>query len=419
MVALAVNCIVGSGIFGLPSVLAGLTGGASPLAVLLAGAAMAVIAACHAEVASQFTASGGTYLYVREAFGRLAGIEVAWLMLLGRLTALAAAVNLFVAYLGEFWAAATQPAPRLALITLFIGTLALANYRGVASGTRLSNVIGVAKLATLTVVCVAGLGYLAAHGRLAPVAAPAGVAQWLKALLLLFFAYGGYEAALLPMGEAANPRRDAAFALISGLIIVTVLYSLLQLIVVGVLSDAAHSVRPLADAARAALGGGGAAFVAFGALLSVCGFVSAHLLTGPRLTYALAERGDFPRVFAAVHARFRTPYVSVLLFALAVWAFAQFAGFSWNVTLSAVARLFYYGAVCAAVPVLRHRQPQAARFRLPGGTVLPALGVLICLTLLTQVDFSKSIILLATVAAAFVNWTLVRARRGGQGVSIS
>jgi basic amino acid/polyamine antiporter, APA family len=410
MVALAINCILGSGIFGLPSVLAGLIGGASPLAVVLAGAAMAVIVACHAEVASRFSASGGTYLYVREAFGRLAGVEVAWLMLLGRLTALAAAVNLFVAYLGEFRADATQPLPRLALITLCIGTLALANYRGVASGTRLSNVTGVAKLATLAVVCVAGLGYLAVHGSVAPAAAPAGVAGWLKALLLLFFAYGGYEASLLPMGEADNPRRDAAFALFSALIILTVFYSLLQLIVVGVLSDAAHSARPLADATRITLGGWGAGFVALGALLSVSGFVSAHLLTGPRLTYALAEHGDFPRLFAAVHARFRTPYVSILLFALAVWAFAQFAGFSWNVTLSAVARLFYYGAVCAAVPVLRRRQPQAARFRLPGGAVLPALGVLICLTLLTQVDFSKSLILLATVAGAFLNWWLVSTR---------
>jgi amino acid transporter len=77
---------------------------------------------------------------------------------------------------------------------------------------------------------------------------------------------------------------------------------------------------------------------------------------------------------------------------------------------SADARLFYYGAVCAAVPVLRRRQPEAAGFRLPGGAMLPALGVTICLVLLTRVDFSKSLILLAVILVATVNWLLVRGR---------
>jgi amino acid transporter len=99
------------------------------------------------------------------------------------------------------------------------------------------------------------------------------------------------------------------------------------------------------------------------------------------------------------------------VYALLVWAFALLGSFTWNLTLSAVARLFYYGAVCAAVPVLRRRQPGAAAFRLPGGAALPVLGVLICLTLFTRVDFSKSVILLAVIVAATLNWLLVR-RRG-------
>jgi amino acid transporter len=111
-----------------------------------------------------------------------------------------------------------------------------------------------------------------------------------------------------------------------------------------------------------------------------------------------------------VHPRFRTPHVSIMVFALLVWGFALWGSFAWNVTLSAVARLFYYGAVCAAVPVLRRRQRQAALFRVPGGPVLPALGVAICAALLTRVDFSKSIIVLATIAAASFNWWLVRSR---------
>jgi amino acid transporter len=410
LVGLAVNSILGSGIFGLPSTIAGFLGPASPVAVLLAGCAMAVIIACYAELASQFTQTGGTYLYLRHAFGRLVGVQVGWLTLLGRLTACAASVNLLVVYLGEFWPGAMQPLGRLLIISVFIAMLACINYRGVAAGARVSNVSAIAKLAALAIVCLTGVVYLGVHpdAPLQPVRADAG--DWLNAMLLLLFAYGGYEAALNPMAEARNPRRDAAFALFVALVIITAVYSLLQMIVVGILADPAHSVRPLSDAARIVMGPAGGALVAAAALVSIYGYLSANLLTGPRGMFALAEHGDLPRLFAAVHPRFHTPHLAIAVFAVLLWGFSQFASFSWNVTLSAVARLFYYGGVCVAVPVLRHRQPGEARFRVPGGAVLPVVGVAMCALLLTRVDFSKSIVLLVTIALALVNWAVVRAR---------
>src|SRR5256714_2436335 len=195
MVALAVNSILGSGIFGLPSVIARLLGHASRAAVLIAGAGMAVIIACYAEVASQFTETGGTYLYVRHTFGRFAGLQVGWLMLLSRLTACAAGVNLLVIYLGEFWPAATQPLPRLMVIGVFLGSLAAVNYRGVAAGTLVSNATVVAKLLALGMVCAAGALYLSLPPRVAAAAGAASVGRLLHAHALLRFAYGGYEAA--------------------------------------------------------------------------------------------------------------------------------------------------------------------------------------------------------------------------------
>jgi APA family basic amino acid/polyamine antiporter len=288
----------------------------------------------------------------------------------------------------------------------------MANYRGVSAGSLVSNVSVIAKLVPLAVVCAVGLAYLAIHPYAAPAGAGAGagVDDWLKATLILFFSYGGYEAALNPLGEAKDPRRDAPFALFMALGVVTLFYTALQFVVVGVLPDAAHSVRPLADVAQVTMGRAGAVLISLGALVSVYGYLSAHLLTNPRAMFALAERGDFPPWFAAIHARFRTPYFSIVVFAALVWGFALFGNFAWNVTLSAVARLFYYGAVCAAVPALRRKQPGAVRLRLPGGPVLPVLGVLICTALLTRVDFSKSLILLATIAAATSNWLVVRRR---------
>src|SRR6516164_1284965 len=254
MVALVVNSMIGSGIFGLPAPVAAFLGRASPLAALIAAVGMGVIIACYAEVASQFNETGGTYLYLRRAFGRLVGLQVGWLTLLSRLTAVAAAVNLLVTYLAEFWPGATQPVPRLAIITGFIGVLAAVNYRGVGAGTLMSNASVVAKLAALGVICVAGVAWLVVHPAVpAPPLTPSAD-DWLKAMLLLLFVYAGYEAALNPMGEARDPRGDVAFALFAGLVIVTVLVSLLQWIVVGVLPDHAHSQRPLSDTARIILG---------------------------------------------------------------------------------------------------------------------------------------------------------------------
>jgi len=408
LAALIVNCIIGSGVFGLPSALAQKAGRASILGVVLAGAAVGVVMACFAEVASRFTETGGPYLYAREAFGRFMGIQVAWLVWFVRLTACAANANLFVTYLGEFWAGATQPLARLVVVTVLIGMLAAINFRGVRAGTDVSTAFTLAKLASLGVVCVAGAFYLVAAHRIVPAetaSPPAG--SWLQAIVLLIFAYGGFEAALISTGEARDPRRDVPFGLFAALVTCTVIYGLIQWVVVGVLPDPGHSQRPLADVARIVLGRGGAALIAVGALVSVYGYLSGNILATPRITFALAERGDFPPLFALVHQRFRTPYFSIFVFALLVWALALLGSFTWNVTLSAGSRLFYYGVVCAALPALRRKQGPAV-FQLPGGTWIALLGVLICVGLLTGINYSKSLILLAAVAVALLNWALVR-----------
>jgi APA family basic amino acid/polyamine antiporter len=365
--------------------------------------------ACFAEVASQFTAAGGPYLYTRAAFGRLVGIEMGWMLWLVRLAAPAATANLFVIYCGEFWQDATKPLPRFLILTLLYGVLTLINYRGVRESMLVSNVFTVAKLVPLFLVALAGAVYLfAGHKASANLTIGAGRSAWQQAALLLVFAYGGFETALTPLGEAKDPRRDAVFALFTGLITCTLLYTTIQWVVIGVLPDPAHSARPLADVARLAMGPGGAAFVSVGALVSVYGYLSANILGVPRITFALAENGDFPAIFSAIHPRYRTPYFSILAFAILSWLLALFGTFTWNATLSAVARLLYYGLVCASLPVFRRKQPGAALFRLRGGTFFGVLGAGICLALITGVNLSGSLILLATAAVALVNWLVVR-----------
>src|SRR5215831_4128175 len=130
-----VNLTIGSGIFGLPSKAAALTGQQSPIAFLIAAAGIAVIAACFAEVASGFRESGGPYLFARVAFGRFAGLQNGWLNWLSRLAGAAASANLFVSYLGEFWPPMKGPVLRLVAITLLLGALTVVNVRGIRMGT--------------------------------------------------------------------------------------------------------------------------------------------------------------------------------------------------------------------------------------------------------------------------------------------
>ena len=411
LAALAVNSIIGSGIFGLPATVAGLLGKRSVLAVLLAGVAMGVIMACFAEVASQFSEAGGPYLYARTAFGRLTGILVGWMLYLGQTAAPAANANLFVIYLAEFWPAAKEPWPRFVILTLLVGVLALINALGARQGTTVSNVFTVAKILPLLMVVLAGAAVTIIHPVPWGAAAALPASVWMKAMMLLIFAYGGFESALAPMSEAKNPGRDAAFALFVALFACTVLYALVQWVVVGVLGPGATTDRPLAEVARITMGNRGAGLVALGALVSVYGYLSAKLLGMPRVTFALAKQGDLPQIFAAVSHRFHTPWFSILFFAAAVWGLAIGGSFAWNVTLSVVARLFYYAVVCAALIALRRKQPLAAGFRMPGGPVLAVLGIAIAMALATQVDLSKSLILAATVGAALLNWIWARKAR--------
>jgi amino acid transporter len=412
LVALVINSIIGSGIFGLPSVVAGMLGEASPFAYLPAALGMGIVMACFAEVASRFHQAGGPYLYARAAFGRLAGIEVAWVTWLARLTAAAGNANLFVIYLAEFWSPVKSPLARLAVLTLLVGVLTVVNYRGVRAGAQQSNLFAVAKLVPLFLFIAVGLFFIN-RGNLS-IHSSASTGTWLEAVLLLVFAFGGFEGAVVPMSEAKDPERDAPFALLTALVAVTVVYTLVQVVVTGILPDASITDRPLAAAAHLFIGPAGAGLISLGALISVYGLLSAMTLYTPRLTFALGEQGDFPAAFAAVHPRFRTPYISIVAFGALVWGLAVAGSFKWNVTLSAVARLFTYGATCGALVALRKKSPENAAFQLPAGSAFASLGILFCLALVTRMGRTEFWIVLATGMVGLVNWAWVR-RRYGRG----
>ena len=413
LAALMINIMVGSGIFGLPSKVASLTGRQSPIAFLIAALGTAVIAACLAEVASRFRESGGSYLYTRVAFGRLLGLQTGWLNWLSRLASSAANANLLPDYLAEFWPRMRGPVPRVVVITVLLALLTAANVRGVKMGTGLSNFLTVSKLVPLIVFILAGCVFLLRNGTPVPMLPePHDPNAWLNSVLLIIFVYVGFEAALIPAGEATNPERDAPVAILMALAICTPIYFLVQFVVVRTLANPSQSDRPLAAAAHVFGGSVLPAMIAFGVVLSVVGYFAAGMIATPRIVFAFAQQGDFPRWFASIHPRHKTPHVSILIYAALVWALAILGTFSWNAKLSAVSRLITYVFICAALPALRRKRHGFAKFRLPAGPLFALIGVGFCGAVLSRSGRVEALALGVTLTVALLNWILVRHRTG-------
>jgi amino acid transporter len=389
LTAIAVNGVIGSGIFVLPATVAALLGPASPVAYLLAALVAALVVACFAEAGSLFDRTGGPYLYAREAFGPFVGFQVGWAFFLSRLAAGAAIGNAFAAYLGYLWPAAAKGSGRVVAITVLLAALAAVNVAGVRYGGWTVNVLTVAKLVPLLVFAAVGLAH-ADPERYSLLAWPAST-PLKQASLLLIFAFGGFENASVPGDESRDPRNHLPVALLAAIALTAVLYVVIQVVALGTLPGLARDQTPLASAARGFLGPAGALAIALGAIVSTAGSSSALALVGPRILYALAEGGQLPAVLARVHPRFRTPHVSVVLFALLTWGVALAGDFARLAAVSALARLVFSAVTCLAVPVLRRKMPDTKRrFRVPGGALVPVAATVLSLWLLTGVDRTQA-----------------------------
>jgi APA family basic amino acid/polyamine antiporter len=411
LVALMANSILGAGIFGLPSLIAARLDGYGPLSCIIAGCGALIVAACIAEIASRFESTGGLYLYARTAMGRFAGLGIAWLMLLTRIAAPAAAADLFVNYLGQFVPGLTEKPAQLLILALLIGHLTLLNYIGVKTGKTVSNIFSAIKVGLLVLFIVCGVLAIVLRPelRLPLHFATTTTSGWFEALLLLVFGYGGFEGALIVGGESRNPKRDMPFSLLLAIVLQIFLYTGVVYVVVATLANAGASTRPMADAARNLWGHWGATAVGLGALISTYGYLSANLLHSARIPFSMAEQGDFPKLFAAIHPRFRTPHISIVAYSIALFAFAAAGDFRWNAILSAATRLVAYAAMAIALLVLR-KNSGAAPFVLPFGWAFSAATLLIAVVLLSHIGKGEAVVLAWTAVIALANWAILRAK---------
>ena len=396
LVAIAINGIIGAGIFGLPAKVFSLIGSYSLIAFMVCAAVVTLFILCFAEVGSRFDETGGPYLYAREAFGPTIAFEIGWLIWLARLTAFAANCNLLVAYLGYFLPAATSPFWRASIIIIVVAVLATINLLGVRQAAIVSNIFTIGKIIPMVIFIAVGLFFLNPQAfALGPRPATGAFSQ---SVLLLIYAFTGFEMAAIPAGEVKDPRKNLPRALLIAIGVVALLYILVQVVCVGTFPELAQSQKPLADAGMRFMGASGAAVISAGAVISITGNLNILVLSGSRVPFAMAEQQQLPAFIGSVHRRFATPYVAILVTAAVMLLLTLNSSFVTALTISAIARLVTYGATCLSLPVFRRRSDApAAAFRLPYGTIISILALLLAAWLLANSTWNEA--RAATVAA--------------------
>ncbi|HKG78590.1 MAG TPA: APC family permease [Pyrinomonadaceae bacterium] len=381
LVAICINGIIGAGIFGLPAKVYSLIGTYSLIAFVVCALVVALIILCFAEVSSRFDETGGPYLYAREAFQPAVAFEIGWLIWLARATAFAANCNLLINYLSYFWLPATNPLWRASIIVLVVIVLAMINVLGIRQAAIVSNAFTIGKLVPIIIFIAAGLFFLNPQAyEFGPSPTTGAFSQ---SVLLLVYAFTGFEMATIPAGEVRDPQRSLPPALLIAILVVAVLYIMIQVVCVGTLPGLAQSQKPLADAGLRFLGTAGGAIISAGAIISITGNLNILLLSGSRLPYAMAEQKQLPAFIGSIHRRFFTPYVAILITAGLMLFLTLKSSFVAALTISTIARLVTYGATCIALPVFRaRREVPAPAFRLPGGTVIAILSLLLIVWLL-------------------------------------
>ncbi|MBI5544461.1 MAG: amino acid permease [Deltaproteobacteria bacterium] len=386
-IAIGINGIIGSGIFLLPGWVALGAKSLSPLAFVACGALCTLVALCYAEVGGMFERSGGTYLYAREAFGNEVGFGVGWLVLVSCILGYAAIARGFgdqardLLHLAPWTASLIAPA-----LVLLLG---LANWRGVKSGARTSDVLTVVKVVALLLFVLGGVFFIRGE-QLTSLGTP-DLKGFGEGMVSALFALSGFEFVAVVAGQTDNPRRNIPLSIVGSLVGAVVLYSLIQLVVIGVLPQVAvpqtpANAAPMAAAASVFGDGPAALAVRVAALISMMGFCSGSALVGPQLFASLAQDGVVPKLVARLHPRHGTPNVAIAVVTVLAAGAAALVDFNELAEMTIITLFAQYVPTCLAVIVFRRWRPDAKRlFRVPLGALIPLAALAVMSMLITRI----------------------------------
>jgi basic amino acid/polyamine antiporter, APA family len=379
--AIVIGCVIGGGIFLVPNLIA--QNVPSTVAILgtwiFAGVVSFFGALACAELGAAMPATGGQYVFLREAYGPMAGFLCGWtnfLIARGAQSAwLAVVLSIYISYFHPFGPIASK-AIAVAAIVLFT----FVNYRGVSLGALVQKSFTLAKLAGILI--IVGSAFLFGHASHAPAAAaaPITVSSFGVALIACLLAYDGWVQMSFVAGEIRNPNRNILLALAGGIAVVITVYLLANSAYLRVLSipEIAASTHVGADAAERVLGPIGGTLVSVIILLSIIGSLNGAVLTCPRVYFAQAQDGLFFQRFAEVHPRYQTPGFAIL--AQGVWAVVLIVSGSYETLIdyAMFAIWLSYVFMIAGVLVLRRTQPDLPRpYKMWGYPVTPLLFLVV------------------------------------------
>lgn len=378
IIGIVIGTMIGSGIFINPPKVAKDVG--SPelmLAVWIVGGILSFFGALSlAELAAAFPQAGGIYIYLREAYGSLIAFLFGWTLFLvidsGSVATLAVAFS--TKYLPFFIKLSAWEAKIISI--LLIAILAAVNYLGVKKGAFLMNFLTsikfVALLAVSTIIFIFAKGstsnFFSASSSAVQPASGSILGGFGIALVAALWAYKGWETASFSAGEVKNPEKKLPLGIFIGSALVIILYLMANLAYLyvfptGMMADESSPIynRVAAEAMKIAIGPLGASIIAFIILFSITGAANGHLLTGPRVYYAMAKDRLFFRAVANVHRKFLTPHISIV--AMAVWSslLCLTGTFEQLFTYVVFGLWIFMGLTVAGVMILRKKRPDIPR----------------------------------------------------------
>lgn len=393
VISLVIGTIVGADIYIAASFGAGLLGPLSVMAWVIAGLMAIIIALCFAECSSRVPQVGGPYAYSKRAFGQFTGFLVGWSLLIASWSAIAVFPLAFVAYL-EFFIPGMSPESTILIKILFVLFLTIVNYFGVREAGKINDVLTILKIAPILILTIAGIIFFVLKPSLlvanyTPLI-PLGLNGLGSAIVLIFWAYVGFELVTVPSDEIVNPQRTIPLAIGIGMAIIALFYVLTNFVILGLVpwAQLSTSTAPLALAGYAIFGAIGAGFLTLGALLSISGSDEAGILSAARIPYAMAADGYLPRFLAKVHPKYETPYVALIIQSAVTLIASIFGTISQLIILSVFTLLFCYLLTCLSVFPLRKKFPDG--IKLPW--IIPVLGVIISVYIMSQCALNQIII---------------------------
>jgi len=394
-IAVLVGSTIGSGIFRSPAGIADKLPGPLPLlAIWLTGGIFALCGALTlAEVAGAFPRTGGVYVFIREAWGRLPAFLFGWAeLVLIRAAALGAISTTF----SEYFIRVLGYDPRVAPYSNYVHYVAAVailltatfNYVGIKWGALVQNVTTLAKTGAVIVIIVLALaiGLPQTGGHFTP-AIPEGsftIARFGLALVSVLWVYDGWADVSFVGGEVIDPEKNLPRVLIAGTLIIIALYLLANVAYLAVLpvEEIRHSKLVAADVADKLVGAAGVAFVSVAVMVSTFGTLNGSVMTGSRILFAMAADGLLFKPVAIVDKRFQTPSVAIALEAGLGVVFVLLGTFEQLADTFVTAIVPFYALAVASVFVLRRRPDFRPPFRVPGYPVVPAIFIVATILLL-------------------------------------